>query len=304
MNSQFVIIDGDGAPEDLPFLFHLLTAPDIHVLGWVLTPSLYPQHQTYGHGVWLQHLTGNPVPLHLGCARGIMGLFPGVLKRETYAPPQTIPVDDMLDGVAFWVKTLNHAQAPVTVVVAGPLTNLALAVVADPTIRRNIKEVVFVGGAVITPGNASPSAEARCFADPHATSVLLSAQIPMVMFPLDLQQTKEAPPTPLIEAWKRTLGQGWAKTLSGKENAVLNSLSAWAYLSKSKHLPPLCQSFTCVETRAGALRGKITVDWFGKLSDPPNVRFLQDKDAPNLGGLGSPAIRSLWDMALQHGRAA
>jgi inosine-uridine nucleoside N-ribohydrolase len=46
------------------------------------------------------------------------------------------------------------------------VSNLALALRADPKTFSRVGEVVWMGGALDVPGNTSPTAEFNCFADP------------------------------------------------------------------------------------------------------------------------------------------
>ena len=52
----------------------------------------------------------------------------------------------------------------------GPLTNIALSLEKDPSIKKNIKEIVFMGGPAMCLGNTTPSAEFNIYVDPHAVS--------------------------------------------------------------------------------------------------------------------------------------
>ncbi|MGL4426869.1 MAG: nucleoside hydrolase [Alphaproteobacteria bacterium] len=273
---QFLLIDSDVSAQDAPVLYSLLTSPLFHVLGWVVTPSLYSRGQSYANGTFIKSIAKNPVPLHLGCPRGMMGPFPAFSKPMAYAPIQENPPEGELDGVPFLIDALLKARSPVTLLVLGPLTNLALALVASPRIREKISEVLVVGGAVMAQGDISPCAEERFWADPHAVSVLLSSQVPLIFFPLDLCQG-QAPTAGWIDAWKNHLGQPWATAvLSGSKGPSFQGLTALAHLMKSPLLENFRAAFSTVETREGPLRGKLTVDWWEKLPEKPNVRYVAD----------------------------
>ncbi len=53
-----------------------------------------------------------------------------------------------------------------SIVVIGPVTNIARAIMADPTFPSKIKEIVYMGGSFYLPGNSSASAEFNWWADP------------------------------------------------------------------------------------------------------------------------------------------
>jgi inosine-uridine nucleoside N-ribohydrolase len=78
----------------------------------------------------------------------------------------------------------------VTFLELGPMTNLALALRMRPDIETKIKRLVFMGGNVHVPGNASSMAEFNFWFDPEAAQIVLRSRIPQkVMFGLDICNT-------------------------------------------------------------------------------------------------------------------
>ena len=73
-----------------------------------------------------------------------------------------MPLEEQ-DAVDFLVDSLMKQE--LTLVFTGPLTNLAMALVKEPRIRSQIKEIAMMGG-----GNATPCAEFDV--DPHAARVV------------------------------------------------------------------------------------------------------------------------------------
>ncbi|MBI5880282.1 MAG: nucleoside hydrolase [Chloroflexi bacterium] len=91
-----------------------------------------------------------------------------------------------LGGVRFLIETILASPQPVTLVPIGPLTNIALALAAEPAIIRNIKELVIMGGAVFCPGNSSPTAEFNIWIDPEAARMVFAAGVPIRLVGLDV----------------------------------------------------------------------------------------------------------------------
>jgi inosine-uridine nucleoside N-ribohydrolase len=66
------------------------------------------------------------------------------------------------------------------------MTNLALALQADPEIAALVKEVVVMGGAFHVNGNVTPAAEANIYGDPEAADVVFTAPWKVTIFGLDV----------------------------------------------------------------------------------------------------------------------
>lgn len=73
----------------------------------------------------------------------------------------------------------------VTIVALGPLTNIAQAILKEPTTMMKVKEIIIMGGAVKVPGNKNRVAEFNIFVDPEAADVVFSFPINKILVPLD-----------------------------------------------------------------------------------------------------------------------
>ena len=91
-----------------------------------------------------------------------------------------------MHAVDFIIHTCHQQSEPIYLCPVGPLTNIALALQKDPTIKSKIKEIVFMGGAAMCLGNITPSAEFNIYVDPHAANIVLNSGIKSVMFGLDV----------------------------------------------------------------------------------------------------------------------
>tara|TARA_B110000438_G_scaffold255148_1_gene261781 strand:- start:180 stop:1121 length:942 start_codon:yes stop_codon:yes gene_type:complete len=91
-----------------------------------------------------------------------------------------------ISAVDFIIKTCHEQTEPIYLCPVGPLTNIALALEKDPTIKNKIKEIVFMGGAAMCLGNITPVAEFNIYVDPHAANIVLNSGIKIIMFGLDV----------------------------------------------------------------------------------------------------------------------
>ncbi|AUW04423.1 nucleoside hydrolase [Vibrio campbellii] len=89
------------------------------------------------------------------------------------------------------IDSVRAEPGEITLVAVGPLTNLALALEADPEIVNLVKEVVVMGGAFGENdhrGNVTPFAEANIHDDPHAADKVFTASWPVVIIGLDVTE--------------------------------------------------------------------------------------------------------------------
>ncbi|XP_050240248.1 nucleoside hydrolase 3-like isoform X2 [Quercus robur] len=88
---------------------------------------------------------------------------------------------------------------PITVIITGSHTNLAIFLMKNPHLKRNIEHIYIMGGSVRSkngdPGNlfsdstSNPYAEFNIFADPFASYQVFHSGIPITLIPLDATNT-------------------------------------------------------------------------------------------------------------------
>jgi inosine-uridine nucleoside N-ribohydrolase len=83
------------------------------------------------------------------------------------------------------IQLVHAAPQEITLVPVGPLTNVALAVLKDPSIIPLVKEVILMGGG-ISGGNVNAAAEANIYNDPEAAQIVFQAGWPLTMVGLDV----------------------------------------------------------------------------------------------------------------------
>jgi purine nucleosidase len=187
-----LIIDCDPGIDDAIALLLAMAHPDIlDLLGITVVAGNLPLETTLNNGLKICDLAGRSLPVFAGCSRPL-------LQRPCYADqvhgssglggallpePRCSPRSD--HGVDWIVETLRQSSKPIGLASLGPLTNLALAIVKDPSIGPKVSQLVIMGGA-IGPGNVTPFAEFNIYADPHAAQIVLSSGLPIRLIPLDV----------------------------------------------------------------------------------------------------------------------
>ncbi|XP_077531908.1 nucleoside hydrolase-like [Haemaphysalis longicornis] len=86
-------------------------------------------------------------------------------------------------------KLIELAKArpgQLTLVLLGPPTNAAIALLLDPQFTKDLREIVILGGNIHGRGNVLPGAEFNFHTDPEAAHIVLQrAQCPVTIVPLE-----------------------------------------------------------------------------------------------------------------------
>lgn len=110
---------------------------------------------------------------------------------DVMVPSEVEGQADPRPAYQYIIDTVKAEPGEITLVAIGPLTNLALALQADPKIVDLVKQVVIMGGAFGEnnhSGNVTPFAEANIHDDPHAADMVLTASWPVVVIGLDVTE--------------------------------------------------------------------------------------------------------------------
>ena len=101
-----------------------------------------------------------------------------------YPTPTHSPVSE--SAVELILELLRENPGEISIVALGPLTNVALALDANPAAFAQVRELIVMGGAVNGIGNVTEAAEFNFYADPHAASQVLRSGVPIVVAGLDV----------------------------------------------------------------------------------------------------------------------
>ncbi len=186
-----LLMDCDPGRDDAIAIMMLGKSETYKLVGITTVAGNHTVAHTFNNAQRLTAYLDIPVPVFRGCQ--------GPLIREAVIAPE-IHGDTGLDGfdsqrmpekretehaVTWMVRTLLQSEEPVTILVTGPMTNIAMALRLEPGIVSHIERIVFMGGSMAL-GNITPAAEFNMFADPEAADIVLKSGCELYMAGLDV----------------------------------------------------------------------------------------------------------------------
>ncbi|WP_226629288.1 nucleoside hydrolase [Alloyangia pacifica] len=293
-----VIIDTDPGQDDAFAILLALASPALQVLGLTTVAGNMGLAQTTDNARRIVELAGHAdLPVHAGADRPLM--------RQPRPVPE-IHGDTGIDGwdwadarrgpeaegaIDFLVRTLRAHPTPVTLIVLGPQTNIALALTVAPDIKRNIARIIFMGGGFFEGGNMTPAAEYNILVDPEAARIVLNSGVPVTAVPLDCTH---ATPSPVQ----------WSHQLAAHDSQVMKACAGMMeffeiygnkkYGTASRPLhdavavaallwPELFEGKLCpvnVECAGELTTGMTVVDWLRQTGRPDNCLWLNSCTDP------------------------
>jgi len=191
-----VIFDTDPGIDDAMALLFLHRHPQIDLIGVTTVFGNAPIDLTTRNALFLKQEWGIAAPVAQGA--GVTfdpsrpeGHWPTFIHGENGLGDITIPDEigaraDERPAWQFIIDTVRAQPGEVTLVAVGRMTNLALALKADPDFAALVKEVVVMGGAFELNGNVSPAAEANIHGDPEAADLVFTAPWRVTVVGLDV----------------------------------------------------------------------------------------------------------------------
>lgn len=175
----------------------------IELLGVVVTPAdCYAEPAVSATRKILDLMKSSHIPVALSTVRGI-NPFPRLYRRDSFIVDH-LPILNQNETIStpllaqsgqdFMIQVLRDAPLPVTLMVTGPLTTVAVALDKAPEIEAKIQKIVWMGGALNVGGNVEKSLEAgqdgsaewNVYWDPISAARVWETQIEIIMCPLDL----------------------------------------------------------------------------------------------------------------------
>jgi inosine-uridine nucleoside N-ribohydrolase len=189
-----VIIDTDPGTDDALAILLALNSPEIRVEALTIVAGNVTASVGLENGLKIASLAGR---CDLPVAKGAQGPLHGKLITEPFwngpngLGGAELPVSrckaDQRFGPDLIIELVHKYPHEITLIPIGPETNIALAVLKDPSIVPLVRGVVLMGGS-ISGGNVNGAAEFNVFCDPEAADVVFNAGWPVTMVGLDVTE--------------------------------------------------------------------------------------------------------------------
>ncbi len=293
-----VILDVDTGVDDALAIIYGIESKQIDFLGITTVSGNVPVQMTTLNTLKVLQL--------IGCED--IKVYPGALRPIVREPEYeyhvhgTDGIGNALDyvevtqeaaemfGADFIIDQAKKRPGEITLIMVGPLTNLALALRKEPRVAEWLKEVIIMGGLVSEAGqgNKLPNAEFNIFADAEAAKIVFHSEIKLTQVSLDVTSktylTKED-----IELLKGTkyydfvmesteVYREYSERLYGRNQASLHDPLTIGYFLDPTYLN-IEKHFVEIETQSPLNYGQTICDFKGLWGKEPNVNVSLGADS-------------------------
>ncbi len=280
MTRQSLIIDCDPGVDDAVGLLLAFASPELEILAvTTVAGNVSLERTTRNARILRQIAERQDVPVCAGAERPLRRPpaeaaefhgAEGLGGLEVFAPDAPAATGSAIEAMI--ERVMTRPAGAVAIAVMGPMTNLARAMRAEPSLAERLGPVVVMGGARSEGGNITASAEFNIWADPDAAAEVFASPCRVTVLGLDATHQVRATQTRIaaIEALPgrsaRTaaallrFSQDVERRIVGWEWAPLHDPCTVAWLLK----PGLFRTVPCeiaVETESDLTRGHTAVEF-------------------------------------------
>ncbi len=187
-----VIIDCDTGLDDAVALLLAIRSLEFNVKGITCVNGNVGLDSVINNTLRVVEHSGKDIPVYAGARTALVPDRSREDASEVHGKdglggiPFPAPTTTVQPGhaVDFTIDTILSAKEPIDWITLGPLTNVALAILKEPRITKNVRMLTMMAGGV-NAGNVTPSAEFNVYADPEAARVVFESDLNKTMVPLD-----------------------------------------------------------------------------------------------------------------------
>ncbi|WP_417308437.1 nucleoside hydrolase [Devosia sp.] len=188
-----IIIDCDPGHDDMAAILLAAANPAIKIEAITAVCGNASVDNTTNNALRIVDTFGLDIPVYRGATQPLLHRyeFPAQFHgptgldsagAELPAATSTVAEGHAVDAI---IRLVDANPGEISLVVVGPMTNVALVLALRPDLAPKIKQIVFMGGSS-GEGNVTPAAEFNIWADAEAARMVFKAGVPLVMFGLNV----------------------------------------------------------------------------------------------------------------------
>ncbi|MGI9544428.1 MAG: nucleoside hydrolase, partial [Cyclobacteriaceae bacterium] len=191
------------------------------------------------------------------------------------------------DAIEVIINTVHKFPRQIELVTLGPLTNIAAAIMKDPTIVAKIKQCTIMGGVGIGHGNITPVSEYNIWTDPEAAKIVFESGMKIKMVGWDISRNHawvDKAEADRIKALDTPLAHFAVDVQKKVSSFAIGTSKLPGFdlpdpIAMAIALDPSVATITknlCVEVilSEGVTRGQTVVDHTGVLQKEPNIEVV------------------------------
>lgn len=304
------LIDTDTASDDAVALVMALNHPDVRIEAITVVAGNVSLKQGVQNALYTVERCGKQVPVYEGLEKPL--LRPLETAQYVHGQDGMGDIDLPLSGrrpadghaVNVIIDTIRRFVGEITLVTLGPLTNVAVALLRDPSTASKVEKCVIMGGIGFGHGNVVPAAEYNVWVDPEAAKIVFESDLPIVMVGWDVSQRfatfndEEAEKIRSVSP----LGQFCVDIQRCLREFGMNELKLVGFdlpdpIAMAVALDPKVATVTkrlhvAVETRSELTRGATVVDHLGITGQEPNAEVVLEASRERFLRVLYDAVRS------------
>jgi len=187
-----LIIDTDTGSDDAVALMMAVLSPETEILGITTVCGNVPLHLATQNALMTLEICSADIPVYPGAPKPLFrelvtavnvhgddGMGDIGLIHPANKPADTNAVDFILDAV-------KRNPGEIDIVMLGPATNIALAILRERAVMSRVHHIYTMGTAGFGPGNTTPVSEFNVYVDAESYKVLLQSGIPITIIGFDM----------------------------------------------------------------------------------------------------------------------
>lgn len=292
MNKKKILIDCDPGCDDAIALLLAFANEELEIQGITVSAGNVHINNTTENTRKLVGYFKKEIPVAKGCEKPMFRTIvtaPEVHGEGGLGQAKLIDVDKEIqeeNAVEFLAKTLRNSEEKITIIITGPMTNIAVFLMIYPELKDKIEKFVIMGGSSIG-GNVTPSAEFNIYVDAEAADIVFKSGVDIVLCPLDVTMKAFVTEEELEDI--KNIG-GYASEVA--YGAIKNSLDFYKETYKRDSVPmhdPCTiayllkenifkgqKAFVGVELKGEYTYGETIIDYRGKLGKKENALVLNE----------------------------